>query len=293
MLVDCDRLCLYPFPVQKTVVINTVGLTPSLLGPSTPRLLAFSQAGKLATIGPVLPAVTTTVQSTYLTGTWPTDHGIVGNGWYFREECEIKFWKQANALVQKPKIWDLAKGASTQTIKGHTDALNSISFSPDATQVVTTSKDKTVRVWDVAGAKEIATFKVERMVETKDAKGKVSQTKELGREFTSAVFTSDGKKIIAGNLDGVIKVYDVESKKEAREMKAHEGIWALALSPDGTKLASGGYDQTIKIWNVADGKDLRTIKAHLGTVTSLSFSADGQWLASGSIDGTVKVWSVK
>ncbi|MCU1274282.1 MAG: putative pyrophosphatase or phosphodiesterase, AlkP superfamily [Bryobacterales bacterium] len=49
------------------------------------------------------------MQSTYLTGAWPSDHGIVGNGWYFRDECEIKFWKQANPLVQKPKVWDLAK----------------------------------------------------------------------------------------------------------------------------------------------------------------------------------------
>ena len=95
--------------MHKTVVINAVGLTPSLLGPSTPRLLAFSKAGKLATIGPVLPAVTTTVQSTYLTGAWPSDHGIVANGWYFRDECEIKFWRQSNKLVSGAKIWDHAK----------------------------------------------------------------------------------------------------------------------------------------------------------------------------------------
>jgi predicted AlkP superfamily pyrophosphatase or phosphodiesterase len=95
--------------VRKTVVINAVGLSPSLLGPATPRLLAFSKAGRLATIGSVLPAVTTTVQSTYLTGAWPTDHGIVANGWYFRDECEIKFWKQANPLVERPKIWEVAK----------------------------------------------------------------------------------------------------------------------------------------------------------------------------------------
>jgi WD40 repeat protein len=198
-------------------------------------------------------------------------------------------------------IWNLAEGKTTQTIKGHTDFVTSVSFNPEGTQVVTTSKDKTLRVWDVAGAKEIANFKVEREVEIKDAKGKVTKQKELGREFTHAVFSSDGKKVIAGNLDGAIKFYDVEGKKEERELKAHEGVWALALSPDGTKLATGGWDGTIKIWNVADGKDLKTIKAHPnpsdpfrgGTVTSVSFSSDGQWLASGSIDGTVRIWSVK
>jgi len=95
--------------MHKTVVINAVGLTQALIGEFTPRLKAFCDAGAVANIGPVLPAVTTSVQSTYLTGTWPGEHGIVGNGWYFRDECEVKFWKQSNKLVQKPKIWDIAR----------------------------------------------------------------------------------------------------------------------------------------------------------------------------------------
>lgn len=95
--------------MHKTVVINAVGLTPALLGPYTPRLSAFQQRGKLAAIGSVLPAVTTTVQSTYLTGAWPAQHGIVGNGWYFRDEHEIKFWRQSNALVHGPKVWERAR----------------------------------------------------------------------------------------------------------------------------------------------------------------------------------------
>ena len=95
--------------MRKTVVINVVGLTRSLIGAHTPRLKAFSDAGAMADIGPVIPAVTTTVQSTYLTGKLPTEHGLVGNGWYFRDECEIKFWKQSNKLVQAAKVWDHAK----------------------------------------------------------------------------------------------------------------------------------------------------------------------------------------
>ena len=106
----------YHLPVQKTVILNAVGLTPSLIGEHTPRLRAFRDVGRLAHIGPVLPAVTTTVQSTYLTGKWPGGeggHGIVGNGWYFRDECEIKFWRQSNHLVQAPKIWDVARQHDT------------------------------------------------------------------------------------------------------------------------------------------------------------------------------------
>jgi predicted AlkP superfamily pyrophosphatase or phosphodiesterase len=95
--------------MHKTVVLNMVGLTPDLLGPSTPRIKAFVEQGKLATINTVVPAVTCSVQATFLTGSYPNAHGIVGNGWYFRDECEVKFWHQSNALVQRPKIWEAAR----------------------------------------------------------------------------------------------------------------------------------------------------------------------------------------
>lgn len=95
--------------MKKTVVINAVGLTPSLLGERTPRLSALAKAGAMAHIQPVIPAVTCSVQATYLTGAWPSAHGIVGNGWYFRDECEIKFWRQSNKLVEHPKIWDVLR----------------------------------------------------------------------------------------------------------------------------------------------------------------------------------------
>ncbi len=95
--------------MHKTVVLNVVGLTPDLIGATTPRLRTFLAGGKLATIAPMLPAVTCSVQSTYLTGARPSAHGIVGNGWYVRDDAEIKFWKQSNHLVQRPKVWELAR----------------------------------------------------------------------------------------------------------------------------------------------------------------------------------------
>ncbi|MBA2707425.1 MAG: alkaline phosphatase family protein [Gemmatimonadaceae bacterium] len=95
--------------MRKTVVINAVGLTPRLLARHTPRLTNLRDSGRLATITPSIPAVTCTVQSTFLTGTPPSEHGIVGNGWYFRDECEVKFWRQSDKLVQQPRIWDIAR----------------------------------------------------------------------------------------------------------------------------------------------------------------------------------------
>ena len=92
--------------MKRTAVINVVGLSESLLGPHTPAINAFRQSGALATIKPAFPAVTCTAQSDYLTGRTPSEHGIVGNGWYSRELAEVQFWKQSNHLVTAPKIWD-------------------------------------------------------------------------------------------------------------------------------------------------------------------------------------------
>jgi predicted AlkP superfamily pyrophosphatase or phosphodiesterase len=95
--------------MNKTVVIDVVGLSSSVIGAYTPFLKKYVEKNHLHTIDPMLAAVTTSVQSTYVTGKWPAQHGIVGNGWYDRTDSEIKFWKQSNKLVQSEKIWDNAK----------------------------------------------------------------------------------------------------------------------------------------------------------------------------------------
>ncbi|WKN33217.1 alkaline phosphatase family protein [Porifericola rhodea] len=97
--------------MKKTVVIDVVALSPRLIGEHTPFLKEWRDKGKQISIDPVLPAVTCSAQYTYLTGKHPSDHGIVGNGWYFRDECEIKLWRQSNHLVQATKIWEEAKKA--------------------------------------------------------------------------------------------------------------------------------------------------------------------------------------
>jgi predicted AlkP superfamily pyrophosphatase or phosphodiesterase len=92
--------------MQRTAVINVVGLTESLVGEHTPRIREFAQRGAITRVAPVFPAVTCTAQSTYLTGLPPSLHGIVGNGWYHRELAEVQFWKQSNHLVHGRKLWD-------------------------------------------------------------------------------------------------------------------------------------------------------------------------------------------
>lgn len=100
--------------MKRIVVIDVVGLSASVIGQYTPFLEKFIQKNKLNKIKPVLPALTTSAQTTYLTGVYPAKHGIVGNGWYDHTDSEIKFWKQSNKLVQAENIWTTAKKINNQ-----------------------------------------------------------------------------------------------------------------------------------------------------------------------------------
>ncbi|MSU48981.1 MAG: alkaline phosphatase family protein, partial [Opitutus sp.] len=91
---------------NRIAILNVVGLTPRLIGPNTPRLQVAAQTGGLIRVQPVLPAVTCTAQSTYLTGLPPSGHGAVANGWYDRELAEHHFWKQSNHVVHGEKLWE-------------------------------------------------------------------------------------------------------------------------------------------------------------------------------------------
>jgi predicted AlkP superfamily pyrophosphatase or phosphodiesterase len=95
--------------LHPTAVLNVVGLTRALLGADTPHLNALASDGSLAPIEAVVPAVTCTAQATYLTGTLPREHGIVANGWYFRDLAQVWFWRQSNQLVQRESVWDVAR----------------------------------------------------------------------------------------------------------------------------------------------------------------------------------------
>ena len=92
--------------MRTTLVLNVVGLTPALLGPHAPHLQRLAARGGLRALDTVTPAVTTTVQSTFVTGTLPREHGIVANGWYFRDLAEVWLWRQSNRLVAGEKVWE-------------------------------------------------------------------------------------------------------------------------------------------------------------------------------------------
>lgn len=96
---EASRICL----------LDVVGLTKNVIGDETPVLRELSASGNLQPLEGVFPAVTQPPQATLLTGAHPSEHGIVGNGWLYRDTQEIRFWQQARQLIQKPTIYETAK----------------------------------------------------------------------------------------------------------------------------------------------------------------------------------------
>ncbi len=95
--------------MHPTAVLDVVGLTGRHLGEDTPHLRALAGDGGAAPLETITPAVTCSAQATLLTGSMPRDHGVVGNGWYYRDLAQVMFWRQANQLVHGEKVWEAAR----------------------------------------------------------------------------------------------------------------------------------------------------------------------------------------
>ena len=85
--------------MQPLILVNAVGLTPRLLE-HAPRLAELAKAGWHTALREVVPAVTCSAQATMLTGQPVNRHGVVANGWLYRDTNEVRFWQQSNRLIQ-------------------------------------------------------------------------------------------------------------------------------------------------------------------------------------------------
>jgi WD40 repeat protein len=211
-----------------------------------------------------------------------------------------------------------AKNASLLfTLTGHTNTLNDARFSPDGTKVVTSSFDKTARIWDTTNGKSLfklsghtgtlgdANFspdgtKVVTASDDKTAKiwdvSNGSLIKNLighASAVYDANFNSDGTKVVTASKDGNARIWDVSNGNSLFTLIGHTGSVSDArFSPDGTKVVTSSTDKTAKIWDVSNGNLLFTLVGHTETINDVRFSPDGTKVVTSSTDKTAKIWDV-
>jgi RNA polymerase sigma factor (sigma-70 family) len=227
-------------------------------------------------------------------------------------------------------LWDPTTGRLLHTLKGHTDIVWAVAFSGDGKTLVSGSDDKTIRFWDVETGKQlrqinhnqgvgvlafssdskflatIDVFKTEtgwtfdRRVRLWDvATGK--ETRQLvmpakapasdeRRWFGSLAFTPDGKVLLTGDTDGVLRFWDPTSGKELRNHPHFACPLSFAFAPDGMRLAVVGGSAMIRLIDLASGKDLLHTQGHRSSVSSIVVSSDCRTIVTASPDGTLRFW---
>src|SRR5215212_10339604 len=122
--------------IKYIIVLDIVGLEfghiESNLLPNIGDIAAHGEAAKME---PVFPALTCPVQSSILSGTYPSRHGIIANGLYDRTKCEVSFWEQSSALVQVDRIWDIAKKSNKPTPRSSSSSSSSSLSSSTSTSL--------------------------------------------------------------------------------------------------------------------------------------------------------------
>jgi WD40 repeat protein len=161
------------------------------------------------------------------------------------------------------KIWDTDMGEVLRTLKGHTLGVHHLALDSQGKRILSSSFDITQRMWDIETGDEIMRF---------DGQG-------------CAIFSPDDKRIIAGQGNGQIKIWDVASRSEVANLRGHgDRIPALTVSPDGRRIASGSLDNTVKVWDMATGAEVMTISSS-AAVRAVEFSPNGESLAFSCSDG--------
>lgn len=211
-------------------------------------------------------------------------------------------------------------GGLRQTMTGHNQDVNSITFSPDGKMLASGSSDGTMKVWDVQIGEMKQTFEASGnevvavafspdgqslaiAVVSRGGNGMViirdSQTAEVKQKLAenniqAIAFSPDGKTLAIANISSSLNLWDVASGKvkqtlEGQDIQTH----SVAFSPDGRTVAGGGYGNTVKLWEAETGALKQTLAGHDNEILAVVFSPDGKTLASGSEDGTVKLWDAQ
>ncbi|NTG32408.1 PQQ-binding-like beta-propeller repeat protein [Agrobacterium rhizogenes] len=218
-------------------------------------------------------------------------------------------------------IWDASGPNCGRVIllSGHQDDVRTGSFSPDGTQVVTTSDDDTVRIWNPNNGEQTYQFSLPgksappddyttsaeyspdgtKIVITRSdgliaiadsATHEIQPLQERGAFALRASFSPDNNKVVVASDDGSAVIWDVRQRTKTPLPKQFLSVGDASFSPDGRLIATASADNIARIWD-ADLLELRfAFVGHRRSVSRVQFSPNGELLLTSSSDGTARIW---
>ncbi|MBK8905761.1 MAG: protein kinase [Anaerolineaceae bacterium] len=226
-------------------------------------------------------------------------------------------------------LWDVASGKHLRDFVGHMAFIHQLAFSPNGRFFLSSADDGQLILWDAASGdtrfvythptdvitavafspdgrffaggvgatRYVANFDPEAVRDTRillwetETGAEVRQLAGHEGPVTSVAFSLNGRSLLSGGLDAVLRLWDVDSGDLVRRFDGHSsGIMSVAFTADGAYAASGAQDGTLIVWDVAHGDLLRQIQAHQGVLHYLAFTSAGDGLWSAAEDGVVHLW---
>lgn len=194
-------------------------------------------------------------------------------GWVYAVSFNHDGTKIASTSSVSALIWGTADGIKILELKGHSDEVTCIDFSPDGDLVMTGAGDNTARLWDAA------------------REGEALKTLKHDARVNCVRFNPDGNRVVTGGTDNIGRVWDLNTGEVLLTLEGHtEAITTADYSPDNTRIVTGSIDLTTRIWDASNGQQLATLEGHTDEINSAVFSRDGKRIVTGSRDRTARIW---
>ena len=204
---------------------------------------------------------------------------------FYEDKVAVGSWD--NAIY----LWDLDTDKVIKPLEQkHTDAIHSVAFSSDGSKVISSSFDKTIRLWHIGN----------------------DSLHLIGKEWQghsnavySVAFSEKGSKVVSASNDKTVRLWDVEIGKLLKGVitdQIDSNISSLAFfsSNDKRMIASGNWDSKVLLWELETDKAIKKWtgsiehkEGHTAVVRSVAFSHDGKMIASGSSDKTILLWDTE
>ncbi|NEZ55198.1 hypothetical protein [Adonisia turfae] len=164
---------------------------------------------------------------------------------------------------------------SKNQIRGHQGDVYSVIFSPDGTQLLSSSEDGTVKLWNMQGT-ELATI----------------ETSPERIPVLNANFSQDGQLIVTASKNGAVKVWDTQGQLIEQSLTHHQAaVNNVSFSPNNNRyIATASDDNTAQIWDLESNKSI--VLNHNAPVKDVRFNPDGTILVTASTDGKARLWDI-